>query len=67
MAGPAGVPAFAVLGTKRAFASTATGIRTRVSAVRGRYPSPLDDGGPAGEFSAGVAAGRGLAYAPRRS
>jgi hypothetical protein len=29
----------------RAFASTATGIRTRVSAVRGRRPSPLDDSG----------------------
>src|SRR5215213_15348 len=29
----------------RAFASTATGIRTPVSAVRGRCPSPLDDGG----------------------
>src|SRR4051812_25377559 len=27
------------------FASTATGIRTPVSAVRGRRPSPLDDGG----------------------
>ena len=26
-------------------ASTATGIRTPVSAVRGRRPSPLDDGG----------------------
>ena len=26
-------------------ASTATGIRTRVSAVRGRRPSPLDDSG----------------------
>lgn len=35
-----------------AFQSTATGIRTRVSAVRGRYPSPLDDGG-----SEGAAAG----------
>src|SRR3954465_80061 len=29
----------------RAFVSTATGIRTPVSAVRGRRPSPLDDGG----------------------
>src|SRR5205807_1210218 len=28
-----------------AFTSTATGIRTRVSAVRGRRPSPLDDSG----------------------
>jgi acetyl esterase/lipase len=28
-----------------AFFSTATGIRTPVSAVRGRRPSPLDDGG----------------------
>ena len=27
------------------FGSTATGIRTPVSAVRGRRPSPLDDGG----------------------
>src|SRR3954466_15249023 len=27
------------------FRSTATGIRTPVSAVRGRRPSPLDDGG----------------------
>ncbi len=30
---------------ERAFLSTATGIRTPVSAVRGRRPSPLDDGG----------------------
>jgi hypothetical protein len=29
----------------RAFLSTATGIRTPVSAVRGRRPSPLDDSG----------------------
>ena len=29
----------------RLFGSTATGIRTPVSAVRGRRPSPLDDGG----------------------
>ena len=29
----------------RALRSTATGIRTPVSAVRGRRPSPLDDGG----------------------
>jgi integrase len=29
----------------RGFRSTATGIRTRVSAVRGRRPSPLDDSG----------------------
>ena len=37
----------------RESASTATGIRTRVSAVRGRRPSPLDDSGaPAGEGSA---------------
>src|SRR6202012_55063 len=28
--------------------STATGIRTRVSAVRGRRPSPLDDSGGGG-------------------
>src|SRR5207249_3579549 len=32
-------------GLCRAFCSTATGIRTPVSAVRGRRPSPLDDGG----------------------
>ncbi len=32
----------------RAFVSTATGIRTPVSAVRGRRPSPLDDGGSDG-------------------
>jgi excisionase family DNA binding protein len=31
-----------------AFHSTATGIRTRVSAVRGRRPSPLDDSGEYG-------------------
>jgi hypothetical protein len=31
-----------------AFVSTATGIRTPVSAVRGRCPSPLDDGGAYG-------------------
>jgi hypothetical protein len=31
----------------RALVSTATGIRTRVSAVRGRRPSPLDDSGGA--------------------
>jgi hypothetical protein len=30
-----------------AFTHTATGIRTRVSAVRGRRPSPLDDSGGA--------------------
>jgi hypothetical protein len=30
---------------KPGFRSTATGIRTPVSAVRGRRPSPLDDGG----------------------
>jgi hypothetical protein len=29
----------------RASSSTANGIRTRVTAVRGRRPSPLDDGG----------------------
>src|SRR5688572_25877919 len=34
--------------------STATGIRTRVSAVRGRRPSPLDDGGPADDCSRGL-------------
>jgi hypothetical protein len=32
----------------RALVSTATGIRTPVSAVRGRCPSPLDDGGSSG-------------------
>jgi hypothetical protein len=31
--------------TSEAAVSTATGIRTRVSAVRGRRPSPLDDSG----------------------
>ncbi len=37
-------------------ASTATGIRTPVSAVRGRRPSPLDDGGsPVGDCSDGLA------------
>jgi hypothetical protein len=36
---------------------TATGIRTPVSAVRGRRPSPLDDGGP----SVGDCSGRFLA------
>ncbi len=36
--------------------STATGIRTPVSAVRGRRPSPLDDGGSAPDSSGGVAA-----------
>jgi hypothetical protein len=35
----------------RASVGTATGIRTRVSAVRGRRPSPLDDGGPADDCS----------------
>src|SRR3954463_887552 len=44
----------------RAFAGTATGIRTPVSAVRGRRPSPLDDGGSAGGI---VAAGLGLPLA----
>jgi hypothetical protein len=33
------------------FVSTATGIRTPVSAVRGRRPSPLDDGGSGGHSS----------------
>ena len=33
--------------------STATGIRTPVSAVRGRRPSPLDDGGERGQASSG--------------
>jgi hypothetical protein len=37
--------------------STATGIRTRVSAVRGRRPSPLDDSGEVpGLERSGVAA-----------
>jgi hypothetical protein len=30
---------------RRGVGSTATGIRTRVSAMRGRRPSPLDDSG----------------------
>jgi hypothetical protein len=34
--------------------STATGIRTRVSAVRGRRPSPLDDSGE-GRFEPALA------------
>ena len=34
------------------FGSTATGIRTRVSAVRGRRPSPLDDSGGGGVLTA---------------
>ena len=35
--------------------STATGIRTPVSAVRGRCPSPLDDGGaPAARIARGL-------------
>src|SRR3954468_16341247 len=37
-----------------AFLSTATGIRTPVSAVRGRRPSPLDDGGSGGHSSGGL-------------
>ena len=37
----------------RVFRSTATGIRTPVSAVRGRRPSPLDDGGPAADCTNG--------------
>jgi hypothetical protein len=32
-------------GTGAIFVNTANGIRTRVTAVRGRRPSPLDDGG----------------------
>jgi hypothetical protein len=41
--------------------STATGIRTPVSAVRGRCPSPLDDGGAsAARIAKGFAAARAL-------
>ena len=39
----------------RASSSTATGIRTPVSAVRGRRPSPLDDGGRNGHASLAAA------------
>src|SRR5215217_9456086 len=50
----------------RAFASTATGIRTPVSAVRGRCPSPLDDGGAsAARIAKGFAGGLGGATTPR--
>src|SRR5919112_3005923 len=54
----------------RAFVSTATGIRTPVSAVRGRRPSPLDDGGAwplrvASEPTASGPAGS-LLWGPRR-
>jgi hypothetical protein len=38
-------------------ASTATGIRTRVSAVRGRRPSPLDDSGEDDQISGWAADG----------
>ena len=52
-------------------ASTATGIRTRVSAMRGRRPSPLDDSGaisigtrlakrPSGSFQAGLIRAHGI-------
>src|ERR1700727_2370241 len=47
--------------SSRAFVSTATGIRTRVSAVRGRRPSPLDDSGARGRLR--LAEGPGLAAA----
>ncbi len=47
-----GAPARAGGARPAGVASTATGIRTPVSAVRGRRPSPLDDGGaPAGDSS----------------
>jgi membrane-associated phospholipid phosphatase len=49
--------------------STATGIRTPVSAVRGRRPSPLDDGGSAGAIVAAApcrsATLGGVAESPR--
>ena len=58
----------------RGFRSTATGIRTPVSAVRGRRPSPLDDGGAASDSSGldGVCTrhsggGARVGYAARRS
>jgi hypothetical protein len=43
--------------------STATGIRTRVSAMRGRRPSPLDD---SGARSTVAEASKALALAPRQ-
>jgi hypothetical protein len=49
---------------KQGFSSTATGIRTPVSAVRGRRPSPLDDGGASADCTSGpcrVRARRGRA------
>ena len=51
---------------ERAGGSTATGIRTPVSAVRGRRPSPLDDGGSsAGDCSGPILARPGFwGYAP---
>ena len=51
-----------------ASASTATGIRTRVSAMRGRRPSPLDDSGaqPTGsEASKALGAGAARPVLPR--
>src|ERR1700744_5113426 len=42
-----------------ATASTATGIRTRVTAVRGRRPSPLDDSGARYLTRVAIQAGRG--------
>src|SRR3954453_2230424 len=39
---------------KAGAASAATGIGTPVSAVRGRRPSPLDDGGSGGHSSGGL-------------
>src|SRR3954447_16157438 len=51
---PAGATERRKPATRASFLSTATGIRTPVSAVRGRRPSPLDDGGlEAGECSGG--------------
>ena len=41
--------------THNDFRSTATGIRTRVSAVRGRRPRPLDDSGALAPFEASKA------------
>src|SRR3954447_25233734 len=51
---PAGATERRKPATRASFLSAATGIRTPVSAVRGRRPSPLDDGGlEAGKCSVG--------------
>lgn len=50
----------------RASRGTATGIRTRVSAVRGRRPSPLDDSGAGRGFIAAGGAVRRLVNRARR-